>query len=96
MSELPGVASKDVAESLYIHQFMLSRWRKEMKEGLIVSKGIELDKDSAAELKRLRKLEKAHKQLLMEHDLLKKAIEWTSKQNQTSSDSSTTTKKDTK
>ena len=96
LSELPGVRSKDVAESLYIHPFMLSRWRKEMKEGLIVSKGIELDKDSAAELKRLRKLEKAHKQLLMEHDLLKKAIEWTSKQNQASSDSSTTTKKDTK
>jgi len=61
-----------------------------------VAKGVDLDKDSAAELKRLRKLEKAHKQLLVEHDLLKKAIEWTSKQKQTSSDSSTTTKKDTK
>jgi len=96
LSELPGVRSKDVAESLYIHPFMLSRWRKEMKEGLIVSKGVDLDKDSAAELKRLRKLEKAHKRLLMEHDLLKKAIEWTSKQKQTSSSSSTTTKKDTK
>ena len=28
LSELPGVASKDVAESLCIHPFMLSRWRK--------------------------------------------------------------------
>ena len=37
LSELPGVRSKDVAESLYIHPFMLSRWRKEMKEGLIVN-----------------------------------------------------------
>lgn len=96
LSELPGVASKDVAESLYIHPFMLSRWRKEMKEGLIVTKGVELDRDSAADLKRLRKLEKAHKQLLIEHDLLKKAIEWSSKRKQTSSNSSTTTKRGTK
>ena len=35
LSELPGVASKDVAESLCIHPFMLSRWRKEVREGLI-------------------------------------------------------------
>ena len=96
LSELPGVASKDVAESLCIHPFMLSRWRKEMREGLIVSKGAELDKETAAELKRLRKLEKAYKRLEMEHDLLKKAIEWTSKQRQTSSSSSTVTKKNAK
>jgi len=43
-----------------------------MKEGLIVSKGVELDRDTAAELKRLRKLEKAHKRLQTEHELLKK------------------------
>ena len=96
LSELPGVASKDVAESLCIHPFMLSRWRKEVREGLIVSKGIELDKETAAELKRLRKLEKAHKRLLEEHEILKKVVEWKSKQKQTSSNSSTTTKKTTK
>jgi transposase InsO family protein len=28
LSQLPGVAVRDVAESLYIHPFMLSRWRK--------------------------------------------------------------------
>ena len=38
LSQLPGVASKDVAESLCIHPFMLSRWRKEVREGLIVAK----------------------------------------------------------
>ena len=96
LSQLPGVASKDVAESLCIHPFMLSRWRKEMREGLIVSKGIQLDKETAAELKRLRKLEKAHFRLQEEHEILKKAIEWTSKRNQRSSSSSTATKKDTK
>jgi transposase-like protein len=34
LSELPGVAVRDVAESLYIHPFMLSRWRKQAREGL--------------------------------------------------------------
>lgn len=96
LSQLPGVASKDVAESLFIHPFMLSRWRKEMREGLIVSKGIELDKETSAELKRLRKLEKAYSRLQEEHEILKKAIEWTSKRNQRSSGSFTSTKKTTK
>ena len=31
LSELPGLASKDVAESLYIHPLLLSRWRKEIR-----------------------------------------------------------------
>ena len=29
LSELPGVAVQDVAASLYIHPFMLSRWQRE-------------------------------------------------------------------
>jgi len=66
LSELPGVKAQDVAESLCIHPFMLSRWRKEMREGLIVSKGVEIDKETAAELKRLRKLEKAHSRTKLE------------------------------
>ena len=95
LSQLPGVASKDVAESLCIHPFMLSRWRKEYREGLIVGKGVEISKSEASELKRLRKLEKAHERLKLEHEILKKAIDWSSERKQTSSSSSTTTKKDT-
>ena len=34
LGRLPGVAVKDVAESLYIHPFMLSRWREEAHERL--------------------------------------------------------------
>ena len=57
--------------------------------GLIVAKKkVELDADVAAELKELRKLKKAHERLLLEHDLLKKAIEFTSKPRPTSSPSS--------
>ena len=71
LSQLPGVAVQDVAESLYIHPFMLSRWRKQAREGKIVTKGVEVDKDVAAELKELRKLKRDYERLRIEHDLLK-------------------------
>ena len=88
LSHLPGVAIKDVAESLYIHPFMLSRWRKEMREGQIMSKGAEVNKDVAAELKALRRMKKDYERLKLEHELLKKAIAFTSEQKATSSPSS--------
>ncbi|MEQ9065552.1 MAG: transposase [Gimesia chilikensis] len=93
LSELPGVAIQDVAASLYIHPFMLSRWRKEAREGLIMTKGVEVDKAVAAELKELRKVKKDYERLKVEHDLLKKAIEFTSTRRATSSLSSTPSKK---
>ncbi|MEQ8694902.1 MAG: transposase [Gammaproteobacteria bacterium] len=92
LSELPGVAVQDVAESLYIHPFMLSRWRKQMREGLIVAKGVEIDKEVAAELKALRQVKKDYERLKVEHELLKKAIEFTSKRKAMSSPSSTTSR----
>ena len=33
LSSLPGVLIQDVARELDIHPFMLSRWRKEVREG---------------------------------------------------------------
>ena len=93
LSDLPGVAIQDVAESLYIHPFMLSRWRKQMREGEIMSKGIEVDKEVAAELRELRRVKKAYERLQIEHALLKKAIEYTSRTKVTSSPSSTSTKR---
>lgn len=78
LSQLPGVAIKDVADSLCIHPFMLSLWRKRAREGLIMTKGVSVDKDVAAELKELRRVKKAYEQLKIEHDLLKKAIVFTS------------------
>lgn len=92
LSQLPGVRVKDVAESLYIHPFMLSRWRKQAREGLIVTKGVKLDAEVAAELKALRKLRKEHERLKMEHEILKKAIAFTSARRAKSSPSSTVVK----
>lgn len=93
LSQMPGVAIQDVAESLYIHPFMLSRWRKEAREGRIVTKGVDVNKDVAAELKALRRMKKDYERLKLEHELLKKAIAFTSERKATSLRSSTTKKK---
>ena len=95
-SQLPGVAVQDVAESLYIHPFMLSRWRKQAREGLIMTKGVTLDPAVAAELKELRRVKKAYEQLKLEHDLLKKAIAFTSDRRARSLPSSNTSKTSTR
>ena len=52
LSQLPGVRVQDVAESLYIHPFMLSRWRKLAREGEIMTKGVVVDSAVSAELKK--------------------------------------------
>ena len=93
LSQLPGVAVQDVAASLYIHPFMLSRWRKQAREGLIVTKGIAIDKETAAELKALRAMKRDYERLKLEHEILKKAIEFTSEQKATSSPSSSTARR---
>jgi transposase len=71
MSNQPGVLIKDVAESLCIHPFMLSRWRKEVRDGELVGRPAPIDSAAVAELRRLREVEQQFKRLRMEHDLLK-------------------------
>lgn len=92
LSQLPGVRVQDVAESVYIHPFMLSRWRKLAREGQIVTRGVQVDKEIGAELKALRQIKKEHERLKLEHELLKKAIAFTSARSAKSSPSSGTTK----
>ena len=58
-----------------------------------MSKGVEVDKEAAAELKQLRRIKKDYDRLKVEHDLLKKAIEFTSKRKAMSSRSSNTMSK---
>ncbi len=88
LSELPGVEVKGVAESLYIHPFMLSRWRKQARDGQVMTKGVQVEKDVAAELKQLRQMKKDYERLKLEHDILKKAIAFTSARRGKSSSSS--------
>jgi transposase len=96
LSELPGVEVQDVASSLYIHPFMLSRWRKEAREGRIMTKGVQVEKDVAAELKELRRVKKQYERLKLEHEILKKAIAFTSDRRAKSSSSSKRTSKATR
>ena len=87
LSSLPGVRIKDVAAALDIHPFMLSLWRKQVRDGVIVARGAKLDVKTKAELKRLKELERDYKVLREEHELLKKAIRFASEQRKKSSGS---------
>ena len=88
LSSLPGVLIQDVAAALDIHPFMLSLWRKQVRDGVIVAKSAKLDVQTAAELRRLRDLERRYKVLKEEHELLKKAIRFASDRKRKSSSSS--------
>jgi transposase len=89
LTEIPGVVAKHVAEALDIHEVMLYRWRMEMRRGQIMAKkkNIQIDPEVKSELKRLRKLERAHNLLQEEHSLLKKAIRFSLQQKGKSSNS---------
>jgi len=47
LSELEGVAVQDFAHALASHPFMLSRWRKEVREGWIESAYLRLPEQPA-------------------------------------------------
>ena len=57
MSYLDGITSNDVAEKLDIHAYTPSRWRKEYREGLIVTDK-EGDYPTAKKIKRADKTSK--------------------------------------
>ena len=79
MSLRNDVQVQHVAESLGIHPFMLSRWRKEYREGQYRQRGVLLvsckkakSKPAKKPLTELQKLQKRVAQLVEENDLLKK------------------------
>ena len=75
LSLFSDVKVKDVAKMLDIHPFMLSRWRKEFREGKIMAdkrkKIVSIKKEKNA-LDKLKTLEKENSRLKQENDLLKK------------------------
>jgi transposase len=96
LSNLSGVLIQDVAAALDIHPFMLSLWRKEVRDGVIMAKSAKLDVETKAELKKLREMERRYKILKEEHELLKKAIRFASDRKRKSSNSSKQTGSNTK
>lgn len=98
LSHVPGVQGQHVAQALDIHPWMLSRWRKQAREGLLHGKVRKLDLDARqmAELKRLRELERQYALLKEEHELLKKFIRYCSRLRGRSSPSSSSSAQGTK
>jgi transposase len=88
LTEQPGIQVQAVAAALDIHPFMLSRWRKEVRDGVLRGKARDLRVPPPSEIRRLQKVERAHALLQEEHELLKKAIRFCSERSRTSSRSS--------
>ena len=61
-----------------------------------MTKGMAVDQAVTAELKELRRVKKAYEQLKVEHDLLKKAIAFTSARKANALPSSSSSKKATR
>jgi transposase len=91
LSLMDGIQVQAVAQALDIHPFMLSRWRKEHREGKFVAdkrkkvKGLSKGKK---ELDRIQALEKEVKRLSQENDLLKKWQRFLAEAHQSDIDSS--------
>src|SRR5687768_16577138 len=88
---MPGVEVQTVANALDIHPFMLSRWRKEVRDGVLKGRArrVDLPPRRAREIKQLQALKRDYAMLKEEHELLKKAIRFCSERRQRSSRSST-------
>jgi len=81
---------KSVAAALLIHPFMLSKWRKDVRDGRLRGRARKAPPPGPArEIAQLEALEKAHALLKEEHELLKKAIRFCSARKATRSPSST-------
>ena len=93
LSHEPGIQVKTVAAALAIHPFMLSKWRKEVRDGVLRAPRHASTptppRKVVRELAYLEELERKYAALQEEHDLLKKAIRFSSARKGTSLPSST-------
>jgi transposase len=82
MASSPDIEVQAVAEALGIHPFMLSRWKKEYRDGKLRGNAhpdlreVKRLEATVAEEKKIRRLEAALKKARIENDLLKKAIQF--------------------
>jgi transposase len=91
LSQQPGIQVQTVAAALEIHPFMLSKWRKDAKEGRLRGRPKKAPpRGPVREIAQLQALERKYAELREEHELLKKAIRFWSARRVTASPSSTT------
>jgi len=91
LSQLGGVEVQAVTDALGFHPFMLSRWRKEARDGTLRGRASVVKAVRAPaprELKRLQAPQRSHARLQEEHALLKKLIRFASARKARSSRSS--------
>lgn len=91
-----GGKVKEVADLLDIHPFMLSRWRKDYREGRIVAdkrKKVTSIRKEKTEFSKIKELEKENARLKQENDLLKKWQRFLAEQHQSGINSSRETDK---
>lgn len=95
LSYQPDIQVKQVAEGLDIHPFMLSRWRKEYREGKLQGDGqrrVGVTKKrrvvSEKKLTEIARLRKENAKLREENDLLKKWQRYLAEVHQSDLDSS--------
>ena len=70
LSQQPGLQVKSVAAALTIHPFMLSKWRKDARDGRLRGRARKAPPPGPArEIAQLQALEKAHALLKEEHEL---------------------------
>jgi len=96
LSQQPGVQVQTVAAALEIHPFMLSKWRKAARDGLL--RGSLPNAPAAGparEIAALQVLERQYAALKEEHDLLKKAIRFWSARKAIASHSSPSSSRST-
>ena len=99
LSHLEGVRVNQVAKSLDIHPFMLSRWRKEYREGRIVAdkrKKAPVNPADKKKLDKIKQLEKQVAELKQENKLLKKWQRFLAEEHHNDTSSSRETDKNSK
>jgi transposase len=90
LSQQPGMQVQTVAAALEIHPFMLSKWRKDVRDGRLRGRPPKAPPPGPArEIAQLERLERQYAELQEEHDLLKKAIRFWSARKAKSSPSLT-------
>ena len=79
LTELEGIQIKKISECIGLHPLMVSRWRKEFRDGKLIvdkSRKVEMTLKTPSNLKKTAdktaQLEKEVKRLRKENDLLKK------------------------
>jgi transposase len=79
LSQQPGIQVRTVAAALAIHPFMLSKWRKDARDGRLTGRARKAPPlGPVREIAALQRLERDYALLKEEHDLLKKAIRFCS------------------